>query len=402
MRKELHLIMNAVWTLPVAIYPFVILACFGCKDPVRIEHAGLTSSASRSIAPLRISCSFPRIELPAVERIALRRLFSLDRGARLSDVLHALRFPESSELAQDRETLLSVVTDINSNEEWFEGKSSFHLTRFGLRAQTSNVSHAQNHDGHLLSILAEIGVPLVASLNHKSRSLSVLDLLNDDIASFSFDREIEWSLLAYALYQVPASGWKNRFDQKFDFDIAAKFLMDKNFEGSSCQGTHALYTLAAIYGIDHQVKLIKPSTRECLAKFLEVVSLRAFATQSENGFWDKNWCVDSPQNSAIGHHQNFTRAKGDEIVANWTRTLGSADSTKIDRVLLTSHHIEWLSLLSVDFEVPPSVFEKGYSFLQMSLASSTKAEVRLAFCPYSHAFRVLSLAAGTKRSTDQF
>ena len=366
---------------------FVVFLCIGCFDSsVKTEN--------RKELPDKFGASLPRLVhyYPSVESASvpdgIGALFQVSSGGKLGEVLHLMRLPVD-DFGVDSEVLLSVLTDFEENSKWFGGKSSFVASKSGLRVHTSGDLWAQNHDGHLLSVFAERGVPLEKGFSGSERRFLIRDLLLGEISNFSLDREIEWSLLAFALYGVPGSGWENRFGQEFTYDKCVKFLMNRRLDAASCGGTHGLYTLSAIYQVDNSRRLLAGSVREQLRVYLTVACQELLKSQAEDGSWGRG-CLDGIFSSSrliVEDDRRSTSPAG----ASWLSKFGTGENftEASEKILLTSHILEWLALLGSDFEIGDKVFERGGLFLKDSLLMCRRTDVVMSFCPYSHAVRVL-------------
>jgi len=117
----------------------------------------------------------------------------------------------------------------------------------------------------------------------------VRDLLNNAVKQFDPVSELEWTAVSFAYYLPPQRTWTNRFSEEYNFDDLVTFLIQRPFDVSSCGGSHSLYALATIQGVDAQVSILSTNARRRLQGFLKAVSRTLVASQKHDGSVDPLW-----------------------------------------------------------------------------------------------------------------
>ena len=346
--------------------------------------------------PLRLSFALPASTLSNAQRTSLISILNIPEGSRFSDVLHAARACNALTGSACTHRYLEVVKSIESNQLWFGGRSSFTTTSHGVSVRTSADSVSQAHFGHALSVLAESGVPLEASLGYLGREVRVADLLADDIMMFDLGNEIEWSCLAYALYLPPQRNWKNRFGEEFDFDKVVTFLMSRPFEAASCSGTHALYTLSAIVSADNKRVVLNRSIRSKLDAYLGRIIEELMTVQRPDGAWDSDWyyrLVNTAWYKDIASGE-LEPPLSVRAARQWYDSVPRGDQNEISLLLVTGHHLEWIAILPREtFPIDNGVVLKANAYLMRALERVAPETIKSSFCPSSHAARILLMSA---------
>ncbi len=306
----------------------------------------------------------------------------------ISTVLHAIRFEGPDfKVYQDAEEACSFLQLLTN-----ESLSNQHLGGFGLiktpygvraitvpRPRAYVESSQQSHDLQILATFAALGVPLTQPIEFSSGSTAtVQDLLDDAILTFSFDRkEIEWSALSLVLYLPPEKTWVNKFGKEYDFDSLCEYLLGKSFN-ATCSGTHLLYCMTALFLVDQKQQLLRSENATRLKDRLEEVSRYLQQTQHADGFWEVNW---------------FFELEGQplEDVSEAEMNEQQLVQLRVNRVLATGHHLEWLMLLPPEMRPTDECFFRGSRWLQGAVLSESREVIANNYCPYTHAVNAVRL-----------
>lgn len=277
-------------------------------------------------------------------------------------------------IAGQEHDALSVLLDQDLSLRYF-GHYSVVKTRTGARFPTmSQTGYGtlgdESHRDQCLASLAEFGIPLSTPLRVDGQEFTLLNVLEDSVANFHIEQsELEWSVVAYAMYMPSPTGWANRFGESFTFDQCAREMMNRPIESASCGGTHRFMSLTFLLRIDSQTRIFCEEVREEVSDFLQRALACAGQNQGADGAWE------------IG----------------WNRTLFSttaeADSNGGDqkfgepgRLIMTGHIAEWLLYLPDSFDVDPGIFRRSGQWLSVRLNDVSEEELWKGICPYTHAF----------------
>jgi hypothetical protein len=181
------------------------------------------------------------------------------------------------------------------------GNTFLRLTREGARYTWPTLIYAykgslrESHFDQIFASLAECGVSLDADIWTESGPGTVNDLLRDALATFDSNRqELEWTMIALAIYMPPRTEWIDRFNRRHDMDALAKLALDAALERRSCGGTHMWYAMLVLL----RAHLAEPFLSSDLADALlvRVCGLRdaALATQRPDGAWCSAWTTPPP------------------------------------------------------------------------------------------------------------
>jgi hypothetical protein len=328
------------------------------------------------------------LEAAAVQK-AVGRL-ETERPDSLSNVLHVLRLLQQSNPCYEtrsprQEEWLELLLDYDKSRAYFGGQSSLIETREGVRCRVALVRESskrperQAHPDQLLSVLAELGVPLSRPLSTKDGTQSVKEMLDDSLANFDIQKdELEWSALAYALYLPPQQCWTDKFGRVHTLDDLVEELARRSFEKRACAGTHLLYSLAVMFRADHEAPVLTASTRARLRAYLAGMAEKVMRSQSSDGYWSLDWYLPLSV-------KGVTKAK--------------REPQGVGEVLVTGHQLEWLLLLPPEFKIPPGSILQAGRWLQVRLLTDPKETLAKQLCPYSHSARVLLALARTREAS---
>lgn len=247
----------------------------------------------------------------------------------------------------------------------------FLLTWRGLEAAETASGERTEHRDQTLSALAELGIELNSTIESKDGILRVADLLAASINEFHLDqKEISWTLSAYASYLPPQTVWWNRYGEEFSFDTAVQEMMERKLNRESCRGLHLVTALTRILRVDRDVSILAPEVRERLNAYVRGKLSEAIEAQLEDGSWPLLW-------SRSGFLDVFEY---------------TPEATDINRVMVSGHLLEWFHMLPKDIKPPANVVRDGSLWVLRTLRSAPAEAINKEFCPYTHALRSLYIA----------
>lgn len=364
------------------------------------RHSVLPGSDSRvdvrtqSAAPPTIQPHVLKIgwKMPATSYSRIKELLWPQRGESISAILHALHLFSDSESTPGEALpgiaeMRSVMLDDTICMKWYGGRHSLVRTRYGARfvdvSATKTGTEAQAHRDQALAVLGEIGVPLAARLSTVEGSVALADVLSDAVANYSPDQEIEWTAMAFGRYLPPANSWTNKFGLTHNFDSLATVLMQRPPYAASCGGTHLLYALALILRADDQYSLlsadVRTSVRSLLRRAVEAIEM----TQEASGAFSLNWSQALSPSSDPGEEQIS------ETLDKWRWIVQAPATISSQPLLITGHHLEWLLILPLEFEVNREMCRRAALYLLDQLNQASQSDVERAYCPLVHAAFVL-------------
>ena len=313
----------------------------------------------------------------------LERQIQPPQHGNLSDCLHVLRVHgihrtfEKSTL-RSGEDILELLTDPEKGKRYF-GRAVFVHTRSGIRCcKGVAVNAAESHRDYAIASLAEQGIRLSTKLHVSEEEREVRDLLRDSVANFHLGQEeLEWTVLAYALYMPPTRQWVNRYGEEYSFDSAVRELLNRKLHHAACAGTHIAYTLTIVARVDREFPILTTNVRELLWSALRRYKQIAIQSQEQDGSWHIDW---------------FS-----ELMVESDRTGWHVEDSDDSRLLATGHLAEWLLYLPDTIPVPDETLRMAALWLLKRLKRTNEKEREPLFCPYAHAVRVvrcLSIGVG--------
>lgn len=356
------------------------------RDPIRLtSHGDFAELVDRDRLHELVSVVQPDWSVPTVSRL-----------------LHALRtdhlFSQSSAENSWRsanclspQRMLEILTDDGQFREAMYHHSEPLLRRspHGIRVLSrpdANQFPGTEMAAHLdvyLSTMAEIGIPLTQPIvaEHGARG-NLEDVLNDAIARFSIDQEIEFTTVAFGLYLPPRTHWTNRFGQTYRFDdLVAK--LNRRFQNSSCAGTHVPYAFAMLAQVDAKTSILSTRSRGLIAAQLKRIAAVLEAEQRPDGSWGEDWYA--PLLDAEASRESRAPVFPNELLG---------------RVAVTGHHLEWIGLVPRELRPADAAVRRAVGYLVGALPQLATAarESANAYCPVSHG--VQGLLALRKRPAD--
>jgi hypothetical protein len=307
-------------------------------------------------------------------------------GPDIQDVpshLHLIRLwmspaARSAKNATEARRLISVLLDTKRFQEEYRTPFPFLVrTRYGARfaekdlfARSEEGQFRESHVGLTLSVLGEIGVSADAPIQTEQGPNNLQDVVNDLVANFSPDMEQDWPTVALAFYLPRAREWRNKFGEEFSFDGQVEKLASRPLgKGSSCAGTHTLYTLAALLNVDAQVQILSNGSRLKARQVLETARTCLEQSQLPSGSWDVTWADGAAERRLYAEW-------------SWNRTR---------EVLVTGHHLDWMTIVPEELRVRPANLERAVEFVARQTSACDRAMFSRNVCPFTHGPRAIAL-----------
>jgi hypothetical protein len=218
------------------------------------------------------------------------------------------------------------------------------------------------HTYQTLATLAEMGVPSIQTVKVQGETLTVADAVRSMAANLENNQELEWAVVAAALYLPPQRCWRNKFDQVLDFDTLCTQLCDRPLGKGSCMGTHTLYALAVLLMSDKQESVLSPMCRRRAIARLQEATAILEANQRSQGYWIGKWYPD---------HPDLIEETPSVVPRN--------------ELLVTGHHLEWLALMPSEIPLRDGVAEAGCEYLVSTILAEAPELLDKYYCPYTHA-----------------
>jgi hypothetical protein len=359
-----------------------LLACWLVLHGVVKQTPGET--AERGMPRLRHEPGLEERVIGAGESEAITNVCGF--GPDIQDVpshLHLIRLwmspaARSEKNAAEARRLISVLLDTKRFQEEYRTPFPFLVrTRYGARFAEKDLfpraedgQFRESHVGLTLSVLGEIGVSASTPIQTEQGPNTLHDVVNDLVANFSSDMEQDWPTVALAFYLPRAREWQNKFGEAFSFDGQVEKLASRPLgKGSSCAGTHTLYTLATLLNIDAQVQILSNGSRLKARQVLETARTQLEQSQLASGSWGVTW--------ADGAAERHSYAEW-----SWNRTR---------EVLVTGHHLDWMTIVPEELRVRPASLERAVEFVARQTSACDRAMFSRNVCPFTHGPRAIAL-----------
>ena len=264
----------------------------------------------------------------------------------------------------------------------------FERSEAGIRVRTvldyGKASYwASTHPGTYLQVMAEVGCHANTPIRVASEGLTfeLSDVILDDAWRVHRDIELEWSATGLSRF-LSTNHWKNRFGQIISFDMICAALLKQAIGEGACFGSHIPFALATILSIDNKVLLISTSIRRQVEKRLIAISAALAESQDSAGFWNPDWshCVTGKR----------------------VRPKFSFGSLDIDRLAVTGHHLEWMTIATEDHRPPTGTISRAtkYLFDQACLLKSALENDWHLMMPISHSVKAVLGICGHRFAAD--
>jgi hypothetical protein len=276
--------------------------------------------------------------------------------------------------------VLAALTDLSASERYF-GEPAFFQTRSGIRYRTLDVASAngaENHRDICLATFAEAGLPLSTEFTTPKETFHLRDLLRDSVQNFHLQqKELPWTAIAYALYPSVGSRWTNRFGESFGWDDLTEALLAAPLERGSCGGTHLLYALTIIRRVEETDRLLSTSVRAKLDERLKALIASACVRQAADGHWPMDWWADMVSKPGVPKQR--------------------VDESLFDRLLITGHLLECLTLSPPEFQPPVEMYRRAARWLCRALQDD-RMDSKVSICPRTHAICAVRSLVETNRN----
>ncbi|MEM9366987.1 MAG: hypothetical protein AAGD07_13415 [Planctomycetota bacterium] len=362
-----------------------VLGCFGSDIRERRQDVQYTATSWRQ-TPLRLGPVVTKI-FPvddASPKHPSRMFRHRETGpTSVSDCCHLLRRYAAGQVsdfgALPESQLRLALLDDHYGRALF-GESVLQPTRFGVRyrhdEQFSGIG--ESHRDLCLATFAELGLKLSTQLQTDEGRFSIEQLLQESTARFDIKQdEICWTSVAYCLYLPPSKTWRNRFEERFSFDILARELIGRELVSFSCGGAHMLYALTLLLRVDQLTPILSMSTRERVVDRLVSKIREITDAQSESGEWSPLW-LD---------------AEFQQIESRWLPS-----ERLLARLVLTGHYLEWMTYLPYDLQPDTGVYRAAFDWL--CVVGADAHFERDAVCPQTHAWLAINTLSRVSSADD--
>ena len=246
-----------------------------------------------------------------------------------------------------------------------------------VRDWSRHNAHNTTSSYHLNDILAtfgETGTSLDTALITRNGATNVESLLATAMRNLHLEQhEYEWSVITYARYVYPDSGWCNAYGDRILVHDLVQELIEAPLHYGPCNGLHRLEAMVVLCRVDETVepseRTLKPSTRKkMLGHMGGIIPILEASQNVSDGFWTPNW----PQGEAAQEDQSASLSQ---------------------RVLVTGHHMEWLALIPPETQPQPSqqMVTKAGQWLARTIQEVDEETLRSQYTAFSHAARALCL-----------
>ncbi len=327
--------------------------------------------------PAALRSSFRTSPTPRVVELCspIRQRLGQHENLSFGNLLHWLRIfgrspRRAAPLAPAARAVISDLTDAERLQRRFAAPSSLVASPDGLRylvVGPNKQAHQAGRGTHAyqtLAVLGEIGMGCDTRVAAANRVGTIGDLLRDCTQNFQL-REVrgvepEWAITAIALYMHAATSWSNRWGEKLNFDDLAHYLADRPLIQSACLGTHALYCQAVLLRLHRDHGLLSKSTAARLTGICSALGRRIVASQASDGSWAGDWSGEPPPGSEVWYP-----------------------------IHVTGHLMECQGVLPLDLQIPAENQARAIRFLSDAVLNASEKAISDAYCPYSHAGRVI-------------
>lgn len=233
------------------------------------------------------------------------------------------------------------------------------ITRGGRLVARSGVG-LQGHQGQMLAIFAQAGVPADYPLYVQRRKFIMNDLVKTEMLACKRGEELTFTLIGLSHYLPTDTKWRAADGQMWDFQRLLSEEMSQPVVGAACGGTHRLMGLS--YALKQRKLEGLPLTGQWARAetYLQDFQTYAWQLQNRDGSFSTDWFE------------------------------GRADNGDLDRKIQTTGHIfEWLLFIAEDDSLQDERVTRSVSFLASQLINERTREWQVG--PKGHALRALSL-----------
>ncbi len=293
----------------------------------------------------------------------------------LAGSLHALRLGRHVEricpdLAADFWRLLIVFTTQSEMDRRFKLGASILIDTVdgvGYRTGQGTLDELMPHVDNLLAEFGELGIGLGQPIKTRWSNKTLGDSLNNSMRRANFDRELEWSILAYCSYLGHQSSWHDRNMNPISVSDLCRRLLEKHRGRGPCFGTHREYALARVASTSRTIPgFISQDIQAAVEKELVAVSELLTERQKVVGSWNTIW------------------ANGDAI----SRQSENEITSTLERLCVTGHILEWMSVCPVDLRPAEEVIAREARWCMYALMTNREL-FDLDYSSATHAVRAL-------------
>jgi hypothetical protein len=234
-----------------------------------------------------------------------------------------------------------------------------------LRSHYGTLRGGEAHVGQALAILGKLGFASDTPLRTQEGSCTIREAIEGLEATFSLSREPDWSIAALALYLPPATGWRNRWGQRFTFSEAATTLLARPLGQGPCYGTHTLYVLSLLLDCHSRQGVLDATVAAKMRRQLKAASAALEAAQNPDGGWGQSWA------EAPGGRR--------------ARELSPSS------LHVTGHHLEWFAMCEPEDCPSQRCVERALAFCRQKVRTVVNTDVAQAVCDHEHALLALAL-----------
>jgi hypothetical protein len=298
------------------------------------------------------------------------------QNPKINHVDHALRFwgVEATFAEVDSVSgveMRQILTDHSAfNTVWGKEAQPLLISKAdGIKVRMQQGAATASHVDHTLATLAECGTPLSFPIQTSSGQSTLRALLDRSVATFHLNQtEYEWSVLSFALYARDGRPWFTSEGDQIDFNRMAKRIMRQRLEQGVCFGNHRLFTLAMLLRIDQQKPILSSDARNAILEHLSDATRRLIATQSNEGYWDRNW----PDPNLPAEHKSITDPLARQLLA-------------------TGHALEWWAMAPEELHPPREVLIRAGQWLVREVDKLDEKRLPETYTFLTHVGRALSL-----------
>jgi hypothetical protein len=324
----------------------------------------------------------------AIDDVALKFVVSVSLptwpAMKTTSALHALRYwgqlePANRNFRSPFGTRFYFGADLIRlflNQDWASKtvpawRPVLHWSDHGIAAQTAPSDDNRfvgvlRHQDDMLAACALAGVALSAPVTVNEKTGSLRDVLDCSIATFDFDDELEWSVIAYAHYLPPTRRWTNRFGETYSFDDCLRELLNRPLDQAACLGSHIPYAVCNALRINDQIPILDDQTTVACRAYLKEVGHELERRQMPDGYWPREW---------------------------WQSDISAATyQNAFALITVTGHHLEWICLAPRDLRPSTKSIVDCVSATNRIVLKMSRHDLNEMYPPLSHLARAMCLA----------
>jgi hypothetical protein len=292
----------------------------------------------------------------------------------ISEGLHLLFLSEGKGVSNVRPSAREIFGAILQGNEsrWMKPIDPvfYRAVDGSVRAEVKSNLLGESHPGMIVATAGAMGILSTEHVKLRGETISFSEAIASQIDLYSTADEPEWNLLGCLFYLPPVKGWRNRWGEAFTFSSESTRLMSQPLGTGACAGTHRLFVLAAILQINSEHRILDDGTSAKILAFLEHAVLKLRQNQQSDGSWSIHWAEP----------------------LSTTLSATYQGQSSLDRIRVTSHHLEWLLLCDQPtLQLPPLSVDSALRFCESELARTPVEVFYKRVCPFTHVERVLRI-----------